>query len=80
MTLPGNKTTSQLGCLQSPLAGRSPAQLRQEEEEFLTEMERAHRTRIRQKIDDELPPFRAPWELNPKQAAPGAVSRGYEPQ
>ncbi len=46
----------------APTDRKTPAQLRQEEEEFLTEMEREHQARRRQQIDEELPPFRAPWE------------------
>ena len=59
-----------------PTDRKTPAQLRQEEEEFLTEMEREHQDRVRQKIDEELPPFRAPWELNPKQAESDAAADG----
>ena len=59
-----------------PTDRKTPAQLRQEEEEFLTEMEREHDARVRRKIDKELPPFRAPGELQQKQAEPGATADG----
>jgi hypothetical protein len=60
----------------TPRDRKTPAQLRREEEQFLTEMEREHQARIRQRIDEELPPFRAPWELNPKPAEPDAAAEG----
>ena len=60
----------------TPTDRKTPAQLRQEEEEFLTEMEREHQARVRRKIDEELPPFRAPWELEQKKAEPGAPADG----
>ena len=84
----GNKTVEAAKRLQLPIQvvetdavdtptdRKTPAQLRQEEEEFLTEMEREHQARVRQKIDEELTPFRAPWELKPKQAEPGAAADG----
>jgi hypothetical protein len=58
----------------TPTDRKTPAQLRQEEEEFLTEMEREHQARLDRKIDEELPPLRAPWELKPKQAEPSAAA------
>jgi hypothetical protein len=60
----------------TPTDRKTPAQLRQEEEEFLNEMEREHQARVHRKIDEELPPLRAPWELAPKQAEPGAAADG----
>jgi hypothetical protein len=59
-----------------PTDRKTPAQLREEEREFLTEMEAEHQARLRQKIDEELPPLRAPWEVEPKQAEPGAATDG----
>jgi hypothetical protein len=49
----------------APTDRKTPAQLREEEQAFLTEMEAEHQARILRKIDEELPPFRAPWELPP---------------
>jgi hypothetical protein len=60
----------------TPTDRKTPAQLRQEEEEFLSEMERNHQARVLRKIDEELPPFRAPWELEKKQAEPDAAADG----
>jgi|GEM_PF-2944406 len=60
----------------TPVHRKTRAQLRQEEEELLTEIEQNHQARIRQKIDEELPRTRAPWELTPKQDEPGAVADG----
>ena len=59
-----------------PTDRKTPAQLCKEEEEFLTEMEREHQARVFRKIDEELPPFRAPWELEQKQAEPDAAAGG----
>jgi hypothetical protein len=59
-----------------PRDRKTPAQLREEEREFLTEMEAEHQERIRRRIDEELPPFGAPWELEQKQAEPGAPADG----
>lgn len=56
----------------TPTDRKTPAQLREEEREFLTEMEREHQARILRKIDEELPPCRAPGELEQMQAEPGA--------
>jgi hypothetical protein len=52
----------------TPTDRKTPAQLREEERVFLTEMEAEHQARILRKIDEELPPFRAPWELEQRQA------------
>jgi hypothetical protein len=60
----------------TPTDRKTSAQLREEEREFLTEMEAKHQDRVRRKIDEELPPFRAPWELEQKQAEPGATADG----
>jgi hypothetical protein len=60
----------------TPTDRKTPAQLREEEREFLTEMEAEHQARILRKIDEELPPFRAPWELEQKRAEPGATADG----
>ena len=60
----------------APTDRKTPAQLREEERAFLTEMEAEHQDRIRRKIDEELPPFRAPWELEQTQAEPDASADG----
>lgn len=60
----------------TPTDRKTPAQLREEERAFLTEMEAEHQARIRRKIDEELPPFGVPWELEQKQAEPGAPADG----
>ncbi len=60
----------------TPTDRKTPAQLREEEQAFLTEMEAEHQARIRRKIDEELPPFRAPWELEQREAEPGATADG----
>ena len=60
----------------TPTDRKTPAQLREEEREFLTAMEAEHQERIRRKIDEELPPFRAPWESEQKQAEPGTSADG----
>jgi hypothetical protein len=57
----------------TPTDRKTPAQLREEEQAFLTEMEAEHQARIRRRIDEELPPFRAPWELEKTRAEPGAA-------
>ena len=49
----------------TPIDRKTPAQLREEEEIFLTDWEKKHQEDLRRKIDEELPPFRAPWELRP---------------
>jgi hypothetical protein len=59
-----------------PTDRKTPAQLREEEREFLTEMEAEYHDRIRRKIDEELPPFRAPWELEQKKAESDAAAVG----
>src|SRR5262245_11228385 len=59
-----------------PTDRKTPAQLREEEREFLTEKEAEHQARILRKIDEELPPFRAPWEVGQNQAEPGDDSGG----
>jgi hypothetical protein len=53
-----------------PIDRKTPAQLREEEQEFLTEMEAEQQAKMLQKLDEELPQLRAPWELEPSQAAP----------
>ena len=63
----------------TPTDRKTPAQLREEERQFLTEMEAEHQDRIRRKIDEELPPFRAPWELEQSKAEPGAADGGRDP-
>src|SRR5262245_23145574 len=76
---PGDTITIQVietDMVDTPTDRKTPAQLRQEEEEFLTEMERKHQARVSRKIDEELPPFRAPWELKQKQAERGAAADG----
>lgn len=60
----------------TPTDRKTPAQLRQEEEEFLTEMEREHQARVDRKIDEELPPFRAPWEFEQRKAEPDEGDSG----
>jgi hypothetical protein len=50
----------------APTDRKTPAQLREEERAFLTEMEAEHQAGMLRKIDEELPPFRAPWELEPE--------------
>jgi len=60
----------------TPTDRKTPAQLREEERAFLTEMEAEHQARILRKIDEELPPFRAPWELEQRQAEPDAAAGG----
>jgi hypothetical protein len=59
-----------------PTDRKTPAQLREEERAFLTEMEAEHQDRMRRKIDEELPPYRAPWQLEQRQADPGASADG----
>lgn len=60
----------------APTDRKTPAQLREEERAFLTEMEAEHQARILRKIDEELPPFGVPWELEQRQAEPGAAADG----
>jgi hypothetical protein len=60
----------------TPIDRKTPAQLREEEQAFLTEMEAEHQARIRRKIDEELPPFRAPWEVEQREAEPDAAADG----
>lgn len=47
----------------TPTDRKTPAQLREEEREFLTGMEAERQANLRRKIDEELPPFGAPWDL-----------------
>lgn len=49
----------------APTDRKTPAQLREEEREFLTEMEAEHQAIMRRKIDEELPPFGVPWKSSP---------------
>jgi hypothetical protein len=60
----------------TPTDRKTPAQLREEERALLTEMEAEHRARILRKIDEELPPFRAPWELEQRRSEPDASADG----
>jgi hypothetical protein len=58
----------------TPTDRKTPAQLREEERVFLTEMEAKHQARHRRITDEELPPFGAPWEMG--QPEPGAAADG----
>jgi hypothetical protein len=53
----------EMDSVDTPIDRKTLAQLREKERVFLTEMEAEHQARIQRKIDEELPPFRAPWEL-----------------
>ncbi|MBN9517644.1 hypothetical protein J0H58_03850 [bacterium] len=59
-----------------PTDRKTPAQLREEERQFLTKMEAGRQDRMRQKLDEELPPYGRPRELDQRRAEPGAAADG----
>jgi hypothetical protein len=48
--------------VEEPTERKTPAQLIEDEKAFRAEIEANRQSRLAARADDELPPFRAPWE------------------